>query len=71
MQYKIRIQVGFNFPLTVSLLIIGALKTANNLMLDDLRHLKYTTRTITFLSVKNVFSTYAMVCTVLHSCFYN
>lgn len=69
-QYKIHVHVEFNFPLTVSLLIIRALKTASNLKLDNLKHFKYTTRAIAFLAIKKVFSTYAIMHTVLHSGFY-
>lgn len=61
---------GVYFLMTVSLLIIRALKTANNLQLDNLKHLKYITRAIAFLAIKNIFSTCAMMHRVLHSGFY-
>lgn len=70
MQDKICVQVGFSFPLTVSLLIIRAFKTANNLKLDNLKHWEYTRRVLAFLAIKTVFSTYAMMHTVRHSGFY-
>lgn len=57
------VQVEFNFPSTV-------LETANSLKLDSWKHLKYAKRARLFLGTETVFSSYALIHTVLHSSFY-
>lgn len=57
------VQVGFNFPSTLS-------ETADSRKLDSWKHLKYATRPVVFLAIETVFRCYAMMHTVLCSSFY-